>query len=128
MDDGGRWLNQAHRDDIVRGLTALGRKKPVRPGVIYNICDDRPITQLECYGWLARHFKRPLPPSRAAGPRAQTRLDEQARLKRPAPRARLGTRISVLFRRRAGRARSRAGANLARRPQILREPNEVPRY
>ena len=61
--DGGRWLNQAHQADIVRGLATLGRARASSAGVIYNVCDDRPITQLECYGWLARHFARPLPPT-----------------------------------------------------------------
>lgn len=58
--DGTRWINQAHRDDIVAALAVL-RRCSRAPGV-YNVCDDRPLTQIECYAWLARHFGRELPP------------------------------------------------------------------
>jgi nucleoside-diphosphate-sugar epimerase len=60
--DGGRWINQAHRDDIVHGLATLGQTRETSAATIYNVCDDRPTTQLECYTWLARHLGRELPP------------------------------------------------------------------
>lgn len=59
--DGLRWINQAHRDDIVRALE-LFAITPASAGQIYNVADDRPLTQRECYAWLAAHFQRPLPP------------------------------------------------------------------
>ena len=30
-------------------------------GEIYNVVDDQPILQSECYGWLAAKLNRPLP-------------------------------------------------------------------
>jgi nucleoside-diphosphate-sugar epimerase len=62
---GERHLNQAHRDDIVRALSLL-LETPQAAGRIYNVCDDEPLTQRDCYAFLAEHFRRPLPP---AGPR-----------------------------------------------------------
>ena len=61
--DGGRWINQVHRDDIVHGLATVSLAHPRSAVALYNFCDDRPTTQLECYTWLARHFGRPLPPA-----------------------------------------------------------------
>jgi nucleoside-diphosphate-sugar epimerase len=60
--DGGRWINQIHRDDIVQGLAMLGPARAIAVPGIYNFCDDRPTTQLECYTWLAKKFQRPVPP------------------------------------------------------------------
>jgi len=59
--DGGRIMNQIHRDDAAGALYFLGDTVSL-PG-IYNVTDDTPLSQKECYAWLAAHFKRPLPPS-----------------------------------------------------------------
>ena len=59
-DDGGRWINQIHRDDIAAALMRLVER--VEHG-IFNVCDDTPMTQREVYAWLAAHHDRPLPPS-----------------------------------------------------------------
>lgn len=58
--DGGRWINQVHRDDIASALALL-----VETGAagILNVADDTPMTQREVYEWLAARFERPLPPS-----------------------------------------------------------------
>jgi nucleoside-diphosphate-sugar epimerase len=64
--DGERWINQIHRDDIVHGLALLGPAHATAIPGIYNFCDDRPTTQLECYTWLAKNFQRSLPPSAPA--------------------------------------------------------------
>ena len=56
--DGGRIINQIHRDDAARALEEIIKAPPG----IYNVCDDTPLVQRECYEWLARHFSRPLPP------------------------------------------------------------------
>ena len=63
-EDGRRYLNQIHRDDAARAILHLATDS-VRGG-IFNVCDSRPLTQLECYQRLSEIFNRPLPPS---GPR-----------------------------------------------------------
>ena len=60
--DGSRWINQAHRDDIVRALWTLGEQRGTTAGRIFNVCDDQPLQQHDCFGRLARHYGRPLPP------------------------------------------------------------------
>lgn len=59
--DGGRWINQIHRDDAARALLHLFTERAA-PG-IYNVADDCPATQREVYGWLADYYQQPLPPS-----------------------------------------------------------------
>lgn len=59
--DGGRWINQVHRNDVVCALDHLIRSE-ARAGV-YNVCDNTPATEREVYGWLAAHEGMPLPPS-----------------------------------------------------------------
>ncbi len=63
--DGGRWINQAHRDDIAAALLVL-----VERGArgIYNVADDAPMTQRALYEWLAGRFGKPLPPSGSIDP------------------------------------------------------------
>lgn len=58
--DGGKWINQVHRDDIAVALTRLAH---FRISGIFNVIDNEPLTQLELYSWLARRFDRSLPPS-----------------------------------------------------------------
>lgn len=58
--DGGRWINQIHRDDAALAIHHLFTTR-AEPG-IYNVSDDTPATQREVYGWLADFFQRPLPP------------------------------------------------------------------
>lgn len=60
--DGSRWINQAHRDDIARGLWTLSQKPAATARQIFNVSDDRPLRQRECYEWLAGHYDSPLPP------------------------------------------------------------------
>jgi len=56
-----RFVNQVHRDDIAAALfLLLNRPSPSRE--IYNVVDDQPILQSECYRWLAEKLNRPLPP------------------------------------------------------------------
>jgi nucleoside-diphosphate-sugar epimerase len=56
-----RFVNQVHRDDIASALFVLlnGTSQQFTP--IYNIVDDQPILQSECYRWLAQRLNRPLP-------------------------------------------------------------------
>jgi nucleoside-diphosphate-sugar epimerase len=56
-----RYVNQVHRDDIAAALFhLLDRPRPTKE--IYNVVDDEPILQSECYRWLAQKLNRPLPP------------------------------------------------------------------
>lgn len=56
-----RFINQVHRDDIATALfLLLDQPSPARE--IYNVVDDQPILQSECYRWLAAKLNRPIPP------------------------------------------------------------------
>ncbi len=59
--DGSRWINQIHRDDAASAIFCLVNGG--HPPGVYNVTDDCPLAQRECYEWLAKHFARPLPPS-----------------------------------------------------------------
>ena len=56
-----RFVNQIHRDDIAAALFLL-LERPSQARGIYNVVDDRPILQSECYRWLAERLNRPVPP------------------------------------------------------------------
>ena len=57
-----RFVNQVHRDDIASALFFLFDRDAER-AEIYNVVDDQPILQSECYRWLAQRLNRPAPPS-----------------------------------------------------------------
>jgi nucleoside-diphosphate-sugar epimerase len=64
-----RLVNQVHRDDIALALFLL-LSRETEGTQIYNVIDDQPILQGECYRWLARRLNRPLPPiGKSKGPR-----------------------------------------------------------
>jgi nucleoside-diphosphate-sugar epimerase len=56
-----RFVNQVHRDDIAAALFLLVNQE-ASGAQIYNVVDDQPILQSECYRWLAHKLNRPLPP------------------------------------------------------------------
>jgi nucleoside-diphosphate-sugar epimerase len=56
-----RFINQVHRDDIASTLFFLLSRK-AEGAQVYNVVDDQPILQSECYRWLAQKLNRPLPP------------------------------------------------------------------
>jgi nucleoside-diphosphate-sugar epimerase len=58
-----RFVNQVHRDDIASGLFLLV-SRGWNETQIYNVVDDEPILQSDCYRWLAKRLNRPLPPIR----------------------------------------------------------------
>jgi nucleoside-diphosphate-sugar epimerase len=62
IDPNDRFINQAHRDDIASALFALLNREDQTSGQIYNVVDDQPVLQSECYNWLAQRLNRPLPP------------------------------------------------------------------
>ncbi len=58
-----RFVNQVHRDDIASALFLLVSGES-QERQIYNVVDDEPILQRDCYRWLAQRLNRPLPPIR----------------------------------------------------------------
>lgn len=57
--NGERFLNMVHRDDVVGAVIAALERG--RPGEVYNVVDDEPVTQLGLLAWLAKKLKRRLP-------------------------------------------------------------------
>lgn len=55
-----RFVNQVHRDDIAAALFLLLSREE-ESAQIYNVVDDQPILQSECYRWLAQRLNRPVP-------------------------------------------------------------------
>ena len=56
-----RFVNQVHRDDIAAALFLLVNQEATG-AQIYNVVDDQPILQSECYRWLTQRLHRPLSP------------------------------------------------------------------
>jgi nucleoside-diphosphate-sugar epimerase len=59
--NGARILNMIHRDDIVGAIIAA--LKNGRPGEVYNVVDDEPVSQLSFFQWLSGPLGKELPPS-----------------------------------------------------------------
>ena len=59
-----RFVNQVHRDDIASALFLLLNREAHASPQIYNVVDDQPLLQSECFAWLAQRLNRPLPPTR----------------------------------------------------------------
>jgi nucleoside-diphosphate-sugar epimerase len=55
----GRCLNQIHREDAAAAIVHL---VATRQKGIFNVVDDVPMTQRECFTALASRFDKPLPP------------------------------------------------------------------
>jgi nucleoside-diphosphate-sugar epimerase len=66
---GERFLNMVHRDDVV-GATIAALEKG-RPGQIYNVVDDEPVTQLRLFQWLATTLGKEMPPFLKSDERAE---------------------------------------------------------
>ena len=62
-----RYVNQVHRDDIAAALLHL-LDRQTRAPEIYNVVDNEPILQSECYRWLSEKLNRPLPPPARSTP------------------------------------------------------------
>ena len=56
-----RFINQVHRDDIASAIILLLTREGKRTQV-YNVVDDQPMLQADCYRWLAQRLNLPLPP------------------------------------------------------------------
>jgi nucleoside-diphosphate-sugar epimerase len=55
-----RFINQVHRDDIAAAFLLLINQK-ASAGGIYNVVDNQPILQSECYRWLGQRLGRAAP-------------------------------------------------------------------
>lgn len=73
------FVNQAHRDDIAAALVLLiEQRHSLRAPRIFNIADDTPILQSDCYRWLAEKLQRPQPPTgETAAPRKRGDSDKR---------------------------------------------------
>jgi nucleoside-diphosphate-sugar epimerase len=94
-----RFINQVHRDDIASALFFLLSRK-TEGAQIYNVIDDQPILQSECYRWLAQRLNRPLPPiGKPKGPRKRSDSNKRvsnARLRRLEWTARYPTFVEAM--------------------------------
>lgn len=58
-----RFLNQIHRDDAAGAIAHLLREGVAKfAGRVFNVSDDSPITQRDCYETMADFFDLPIPP------------------------------------------------------------------
>jgi nucleoside-diphosphate-sugar epimerase len=55
-----RFLNAIHRDDAAAAIKLVAA--PSVAAGIYNVVDNEPVLQSECYRWLAAKLNRPIPP------------------------------------------------------------------
>jgi nucleoside-diphosphate-sugar epimerase len=68
-DANDRFINQAHRDDIVAALFLLAEQRADLERQIYNVVDDQPILARVAYQWLSAHLQRSLPTGKVAAER-----------------------------------------------------------
>jgi shikimate kinase/nucleoside-diphosphate-sugar epimerase len=61
----GRAINQIHREDAASALKHLIESKS---SGTFNVVDDAPCTQRECFDWLCPLFNLPLPPETPPNP------------------------------------------------------------
>lgn len=59
--EGTRVLNMIHRDDLV--IAVLAALERGRPGEVYNVVDNEPVSQRDVFVWLSHNVGLPLPPS-----------------------------------------------------------------
>ena len=59
--NGERLLNMIHRDDVAGAIIAALTSG--RPGEVYNVVDDEPVSQLHFFQWLSGPLGKELPPS-----------------------------------------------------------------
>lgn len=73
-----RFVNQVHRDDAAAALFILANRGPAAAGQIFNVADDQPTLQGDCYRWLANKLGRALPPEgESASPRKRGRSNKR---------------------------------------------------
>jgi nucleoside-diphosphate-sugar epimerase len=57
-DEGDRFINQAHRDDIASGLFLMAERQRDLARQIYNVVDDQPILVRDACRWLSARLPR----------------------------------------------------------------------
>ena len=55
-----RFVNQVHRDDAASAIFRLLTQQ-AQGTQVFNVVDDQPMLQSDCYRWLAQRLNRPLP-------------------------------------------------------------------
>jgi nucleoside-diphosphate-sugar epimerase len=73
------YSNHVHRDDAAAALVLLAETTPQQPA-IYNVADNTPILQSECYHWLAQKLGRSAPKPTDAVPRSGKRGQSNKRV------------------------------------------------
>ena len=58
--NGDRIINMVHQDDLVAVIIAA--LKNARPGEVYNVVDDEPVTELHFFRWLSETLGKWMPP------------------------------------------------------------------
>ncbi len=58
---GGRIVNMIHREDVAGAIIAALQNG--RPGEVYNVVDNEPVSQLDLFRWLSARLNQPLPSS-----------------------------------------------------------------
>lgn len=58
---GRRFLNMIHQQDVVGAIRAALERG--RPGEVYNVVDDEPVSQNDLFRWLSETTGRPMPPT-----------------------------------------------------------------
>lgn len=61
LDDEEQWVSRIHVDDLAAALEAAWLRG--RPGAVYLLCDDEPVTSADYAELTARHLDVPLPPA-----------------------------------------------------------------
>jgi len=74
-----RFVNQVHRDDIATALVLLVNQEEIGPQ-IFNVVDDQPLLQSECYRWLAQRLNRLFPPIGASEQQQRKRGNSNKRV------------------------------------------------
>ena len=59
--DGSRVMNMIHRDDLIGVIIAALRA--AKPGEVFNVADNEPVSQFQFFQWLAAELKQPMPPT-----------------------------------------------------------------
>jgi nucleoside-diphosphate-sugar epimerase len=72
-----RFINQAHRDDIVSALFLLAERRADLGGQIFNVVDSQPILTRDANQWLSAHLQQPLPTGEVTSPRKRGDSNKQ---------------------------------------------------
>ena len=76
--NGSRLINMVHLDDIAHAIiAALERGKP---GEIYNVADNEPVTQRDFFHWLSEELGKPIPPASEGEATSRKRGDTNKRV------------------------------------------------